>query len=112
MNRHVQFHFQLPGREAGPLQRIVGAVLGTILGVAFFIVSVVVAIVALPVGLLAAWLVKRRVRRGLDEFQRRVNEVAAMHRQGQGDQADEETEYTPGGRKKVNVRVVDEDEDA
>jgi hypothetical protein len=107
MSRQVRFHFQLPGREAGLLQRIVGGVLGAILGVAFLIVSVVVAIVALPVGLLAAWLVKRRVRRGLDEFQRRVNEVAGMHRGGQP--AGENDEYTPSGRKKVNVRVVDED---
>jgi hypothetical protein len=111
MNRHVRFHFQLPGREAGLLQRIVGGILGAILGVAFFIVSAVVAIIALPVGLMAAWLVKRRVRRGLDEFQRRVNEVAEMHRQGPGDQAGDETEYTAAGRKKVHSRVVEEEED-
>lgn len=107
MSRQVRFHFQLPGREAGLLQRVVGGVLGAILGVAFLIVSVVVAIVALPAGLLAAWLVKRRVRRGMDEFQRRVNEVAEMHRGGRP--TGEDDEYTPSGRKKVNVRVVDEE---
>ncbi|MFP4054934.1 MAG: hypothetical protein ACLFV7_13815 [Phycisphaerae bacterium] len=103
---HIQF--QLPGRGAPLWQRVVGGITGAILGVLSLIAAAVIAVIALPVGLIAAWLVKRKVRRGMEEFQQRMNE--AMGRAGEQSASPRQQPTGPGGRKKVDVRVVDPEE--
>ena len=104
---HIQF--QLPGRGAPLWQRIVGGITGTALAVLSLIAAAVIAVIALPVGLIATWVLKRRIRRGMEDFQQRINE--AMGRAHTGSAPGREEPADPRGRKKVDVRVVDAEEE-